>query len=107
GNPPDAAVLVGLPSTPSDARAEISNIFDALQSTQFFSIPAPTPADASTSGAVMECADASMIGGYPVAVGICVQSSSGGSAVLLRLTKSGAQAATILRAVDPKFQLSQ
>jgi hypothetical protein len=107
GKPPDAAVLVGLPSTPNDAGAEISNIFDALRSTQFFSIPDPVPADASAPGAVMQCANASIIGGYPVAVGICVQSSSTGSTVLLRLTKTGTQTAAILKAIVSKFQVSQ
>jgi hypothetical protein len=101
---PDAAIIVGLPATPTDADAEISNVFDALRSTQFFNIPDPTTIPTGQAGSEMQCADASLIGGVSIPVGACVETDSGGSVLLLRLTKTGSQAGEILKAALPTFE---
>ena len=101
---PNAAIIVGLPGTPTDSEAQISNVFDALRSTQFFNIPDPTAYPTGQAGSMMECADASLIGGVAIPVGACVESDSGGSVLLLRLTKTGAQTADIMKAALPTFE---
>lgn len=100
----DTAIIVGLPATPTDANAEISNVFDALRSTQFFNIPEPTAIPAGQVGSEMQCADASLIGGVAIPVGACVETDGGGSVLLLRLTKTGAQTGDVLKATLPTFE---
>jgi hypothetical protein len=104
GSGSDTAIIVGLPATPTDADSEISNVFDALRSTQFFRIPDPTPIPTGQTGSEIQCADASLIGGVAIPVGACVETDGGGSVLLLRLTKTGAQAGDVLKATLPTFE---
>jgi hypothetical protein len=101
--PPDAAVLIGLPATPNDPGTEISHVFSAVRSMHILTIPDPVETPAGVAGAEMRCSDGSLIGGVQVQVGACVEADSGGSVLLLRLTKSGADTGELLRSVLPAF----
>ena len=96
----DAAVLIGLPIPTDDANAQTDAVFDALRSMDLYNISDPAPVGAYG----MQCANASVLGGADLKLGICVAADSRGSVVLLRFTKDAAAAGSVLGAVLPNFE---
>ncbi len=100
GTGKDAAVLIGLPIPTDDAEAQIDAVFDALRSMDLYNISDPAPVGAGG----MQCANASVLGGADLKLGICVAADTRGSVVLLRFTKDAAAAGSVLGTVLPNFE---
>ena len=100
GTGKDAAVLIGLPIAVDDIDAQASAIFDGLRSMDLYAIDEPK----RFGDGGMQCADASVIGGAALKLGICVTGDGRGSIILLRFTKDATATATVLSGIAPDFE---
>jgi hypothetical protein len=100
GTGKDAAVLIGLPVTVDDVDAQIDAIFDGLRSMDLYAIDDPKPV--GTGGA--KCADATVLGGADLKLGICVTADTRGTVILMRFTKDATATSTALSSVAAGFE---
>jgi hypothetical protein len=100
GSGKDSAVLIGLPIATDDSDAQIDSVFNALRSMDLYAIDSPQP----VGDGGMQCANATVLGGADLKLGICVMADNRGSSILLRFTKDAAATSAILTSVQPTFE---
>ncbi len=100
GTGKDSAILIGLPLTVDDISARVDETFDALRSMDLYAIEDPK----AYGGGAMRCANATVLGGTELHLGICVAADSRGEAILLRFTKNASATAAALSAIATDFE---